>query len=160
MTEYTIGRPPDYKPEFCQMLIDHMAEGLSYETFAAVIKTSRKTLYNWENATYTENTAPSPDLVGAPMYPEWSAAKEEGITRCQQFWEMAGRNMMLGLKTEQKDKDGNIKSIDYTKGNATVWIFNMKNRFNWKDKVDHTTDDKPINEIVTIELPANGREPK
>lgn len=44
-----LGRPSLYKEEYCQMLIDHMKEGLSFESFAAVIDTHRDTLYEWAN---------------------------------------------------------------------------------------------------------------
>lgn len=45
---------------------------------------------------------------------------------CAVWWERRGRDMATG-------KDGN----------ATVWIFNMKNRFGWRDKqeVDHRSGD-------------------
>ena len=38
---------------------------------------------------------------------------------CQVWWERTGRKMTMGAD-----------------GNATVWIFNMKNRFGWKDKTE------------------------
>lgn len=38
---------------------------------------------------------------------------------CEHWWEERGREMAMGLD-----------------GNATVWIFNMKNRFGWKDKTE------------------------
>ena len=28
-----VGRPTKYKPEYCEMLIEHMSEGLSFESF-------------------------------------------------------------------------------------------------------------------------------
>ena len=46
-TPKKMGRPTKYKPEYCQMLIEHMAEGYPFETFAALIGTHRATLYNW-----------------------------------------------------------------------------------------------------------------
>jgi len=39
---------------------------------------------------------------------------------CEHWWEERGREMALG-----------------SDGNATVWIFNMKNRFGWKDKTEN-----------------------
>jgi len=42
-----VMRPTLYKEEYCQMLIDHMAKGLLFESFAAVINVNRDTLYNW-----------------------------------------------------------------------------------------------------------------
>jgi hypothetical protein len=48
---------------------------------------------------------------------------------CEVWWERRGREMATG-----------------SDGNATVWIFNMKNRFGWKDKqdIDHTTNGKDM----------------
>jgi len=143
------GRPTLYKPEYCEQLITHMAEGLSYESFAGIVGASEKTLYNWENAK---------NETGELTHPEWLEAKERAFALCRVFWERAGRNMMLGIKTVQKDAKGVETELDFSKGNATVWIFNMKNRFNWRDKVDHTSDNKPMRESVVIQLPSNGRE--
>lgn len=46
---------------------------------------------------------------------------------CQVWWERQGRKMSAGE----------------SEGNATTWIFNMKNRFGWKDKteMDHKSSD-------------------
>lgn len=45
--------------------------------------------------------------------------------------------------------------IDGTKGkinnfNASSWKYNMANRFGWRDKQDHTSDNKPIPFIVKL----------
>lgn len=53
-------------------------------------------------------------------YPEFSYAVNEAFNKCRVFWEAAAIN---GLFTEKG------KSI-----NSTVWIFNMKNRFGWRDQ--------------------------
>lgn len=149
MSENEAGRPTEYKQEYCEQLIAHLAEGLSYESFAGVIGVARSTLFNWEKLKNDDDSL---------RYPEWLEAKEIGFAKCQLFWERLGRNMTLGLKGEQTDPNtGKKTEVDYTKGNSTTWIFNMKNRFNWKDKVDHTTDDKPMQEKVFM-IPSNGRE--
>jgi len=96
------GRPTKYKQEYCQLLLDHMEQGLSYETFCAVIGVSKQTLYDWEKAN-----------------PEFLDAKREAFAKCLLFYEKAGHAGMLGK---------------ITGFNATTWIFNMKNRFNWRDK--------------------------
>ena len=44
---YVFGRPTKYKEEYCDMLIDHMAEGLSFESFGKVVFAGRTTLYRW-----------------------------------------------------------------------------------------------------------------
>jgi len=107
-TPYT-GRRPKFKEEYCDMLIDHMASGLSYETFAAIIRTHRSTLYNWEK-----------------QYPQFLDAKKLGKEAAQVFWEKIGLAQAVGDKT-------------YGKGNCASWIFNMKNRFNWTDKQELAT---------------------
>lgn len=75
-----VGAPTLYKPEFCQMLIDHMAKGLSYETFGAVIDCGKSTLYRWETD-----------------HPEFWDAKEKGLAKSQQFMELHG---LAGMKNE------------------------------------------------------------
>lgn len=51
---------------------------------------------------------------------EFSIAVKKAKDKCQIWWERHGRKMAKG------ESDGN----------ATVWIFNMKNRFGWKDKTE------------------------
>ena len=52
--------------------------------------------------------------------PEFSRTVKKCKAACEAWWTRRGREMALG-----------------SEGNATVWIFNMKNRFDWRDKQDH-----------------------
>lgn len=52
--------------------------------------------------------------------PEFARTVKACKQLCQVWWEKTGRKMAGGQ----------------AEGNATVWIFNMKNRFNWRDKQD------------------------
>lgn len=103
------GRPTSYDPKYCQELIDFMAQGYSYEAFAGKIGVSSKTLYNWEKD-----------------HPEFLQAKSEAFDQSRLFWETAA------IKGLWNDKDGPTL-------NNTAWVFNMKNRFGWRDKqeVEH-----------------------
>lgn len=60
---------------------------------------------------------------------EFRATVKKAEELCQVWWERQGRKMAVGAD-----------------GNATVWIFNMKNRFSWHDKqqVDHTSSDSSM----------------
>jgi len=57
---------------------------------------------------------------------EFREAERVRNALCEVWWERRGRDMAMG-------KDGN----------ATVWIFNMKNRFGWRDRqdIDHQSTD-------------------
>ena len=117
-----IGRPDDYKPEYCQKLIDHMTGGLSIEAFAALIPCSKATIYNW-----------------VKIYPEFLNAKKIGEGYSRLFWEKAG-----------------IEGMYAPNFSASVWIFNLKNRFGWVDKKE-SSEDKHIH-TVKIELPGQKTE--
>lgn len=43
------GAPSKYDPKYCEMLIEHMGEGYSFDSFAGGIGVSIKTLYNWKD---------------------------------------------------------------------------------------------------------------
>jgi hypothetical protein len=74
------GRPSEYDPKYCKMLIEHMTEdGLSFESFAGVVGKSVQTLYNWEKAN-----------------PEFLDAKKKGEAGSRLFWEKMGMTGMTG----------------------------------------------------------------
>lgn len=98
------GRPSAYDPAYCERLIDHMSQGLSFETFGAKIGVSKQTLYTW-----------------VKQHPEFLDAKEAATQLCQLFWEEMGISGAIAGSAGI---------------NASVWIFNMKNRFGWRDKRD------------------------
>ena len=95
-----IGRPTKYKPEYCEMLVEHMTGGLSFEAFGAVADVSEDTLHEWKK-----------------VHKEFSESYKKGLSHSRKHWEEMGHDMVLAGQ-----------------GNTTAWIFNMKNRFNWKDK--------------------------
>lgn len=98
------GRPTLYKPEYCQMLIDHMATGKSFANFASTIDVCRDTLLEWSN-----------------VHEGFSVAKKLAFDKNLAFWEN------MGMKNMYEDKEG-------PKFNSTMWIFNMKARHRWSDK--------------------------
>lgn len=71
------GRPTKYKPEYCEMLYDHLAKGYSYETFGVTIGVTKSTLYEWEK-----------------VHKDFSDAKKVGIGANQLYWEAQGRSGM------------------------------------------------------------------
>lgn len=110
-----VGRPSDYKPEYCDMLIEHMAGGLSFEAFAGVLRKSKVTLYKW-----------------ADEHAEFMNAKQVGTEACRLFWEKLGVDYVINISESHKDGDSSShisKSL-----NAKVYDINMKNRFGWADK--------------------------
>ncbi len=65
--------------------------------------------------------------VWVDRYPEFKEAYEEGKQLSEAWWTKLGRAGATGKVNIQ----------------PTVWIFNMKNRFDWRDKVEqnHTSSD-------------------
>lgn len=76
---YVTGRPTDYRPEYCQMLIDHMSDGYSFETFAPKAKVSVKSIYNWVD-----------------QHPAFLQAKKDGKSASRLFWESLGVDAAKG----------------------------------------------------------------
>ncbi len=74
-----VGRPTIYKPEYCQLLIDHMKSGLSFECFGAAAGVSRDAVYRWAN-----------DI------PEFAEAKRQAKDEGRLFWERKGVEGLIG----------------------------------------------------------------
>ena len=67
------GRPSKYKPEYCEMLLDHCAKGLSFAAFAGLIGVNIDTISEW-----------------AKVHDEFSVAKKDGLAKSRLFWEEMG----------------------------------------------------------------------
>lgn len=73
------GRPSDYKPEYCEQVVDHMSEGASITSFAAEIDVARSTINEWMS-----------------VHPEFSEAVKRAKAKCAAWWEMRGRKLAEG----------------------------------------------------------------
>jgi hypothetical protein len=74
----------------------------------------------------------------AKKHKEFSDTKKRADAICQKWWERIGQ---AGLS-------GKIKGF-----NAAIWIFNMKNRFHWRDvhQIETTDHSKPTNKVYVTE---------
>ena len=114
------GRPPiKFEKRYCDMLIEHMRQGLSFESFAGVVVVAKQTLYTWLEK--------NPSFLDAKK-------KGEGLSRL--WWEKIGT---AGMMAQMQSKDG--KTIPLKNFNSGIWVFSMKNRFGWKDRVQLSQDD-------------------
>lgn len=104
----TVGNPIQYKPEYCDMLIEHMSNGLSFEAFAGAIGVCKKTLYNWMH-----------------NFPEFEKAREIAVSKHLLYMM---KNATDGMWNTQGEGSRNL--------NFSVWRFVMKNIHGWRDTVD------------------------
>lgn len=101
-----MGRPSKYDPDFPDRLIALMGMGLSFEACCGELGISKDTGYEY-----------------VKKYEDFAEAKAIGEAKGQYFWEKIARDCLV--MPGGKDAD---------KFNAAVYIFTMKNRFNWKEK--------------------------
>lgn len=98
------GRPSKYKEEYCEQLISHMSEGKAIESFCGGISISKPTFYSW-----------------CDKFPEFLNAKKIGEMKSFAWWELQAMTYM-----HLPHQGGSF--------NVACWIFNMRNRFGWRDK--------------------------
>lgn len=71
------------------------------------------------------------------IHPEFSDSVKEGLDLSEAFWNRLGQDGATGANRN---------------ANATFWIFNMKNRFDWSDRRDvNNTGETTINVITGID---------
>lgn len=98
MARKKAGQPTAYKPEYCDMLLEHMRGLNSFESFAAEVNVCRTTLYNW----CKEN-------------PQFLYARKKGRDIAQRGLENVGKGLMTG-----KIK-GNVAAWIFYMKNMSSW---------------------------------------
>jgi len=114
----TLGRPTKYKPEYCQMLIDHMSEGYSFESFGGIIEVAEDTLYEW-----------------AKVHEDFSDSKKIGTQKSMVWWEKIGRSGMINEIPFFNDRIWRLNMIN-------------RFRSKWSDGTKNENNDKVKTEIV------------
>ncbi len=143
-----MGRPPvdTWKDEYCDMLIQHMDKGGSFESFAGQLRCGKDRLYGW-----------------LKEHPEFQDARNIGMGKSLLYYEGMFKALYTGqlrrVKSEKPvlDRDGkpvldpNTGDVLYDRefegvnGNAASLIFTMKNMHGWRDKRDIGFLDPPSN---------------
>ena len=78
MSENKVGRPTDYRPEYCEQVILLGKEGKSHAQIACELSVSRQTLYDWQAA-----------------HPEFLDAIKEARDYAQAWFENIAQNNLL-----------------------------------------------------------------
>lgn len=73
------GQPTKYRDVYCQMIIEHLSQGLSVESFAGVVGVCFDTIYEW-----------------AKVHPEFSDAIKQGKAKKRLWWEKLGQAGIAG----------------------------------------------------------------
>lgn len=117
------GQPTKYKHEYCEMLKKHMEEGLSFESFSAVIGVHRDTLYEW-----------------GKKQPDFSDAIKKGRDGLLLFYERLGRSAMAGK----------IKDFNAT---AFIWMTKNMLNWREKQNIEHSGIPENAPTIIRLNLP-------
>lgn len=116
-----------YRPEFGDIAIEMMSQGKSIAEFCATIRISPTTVRRWR------------DPNASAYKPEFAEKIELALILSEAWWTDLGRRAVLGE----------------IKCHPTFWIFNMKNRFGWKDNAYVET--KSEQEVKLSDMSENER---
>ena len=113
-----MSRPTKYDEKYCEMLIEHMAEGYSFESFGGIIEVNEDTLYEW-----------------VKVHPEFSDSKSIGTQKSMIWWEKIGRQGMINEIPFFNDRIWRLNMIN-------------RFRSKWSDGTKNENNDKVKTEIV------------
>ena len=128
------GHPTDYKPEYCDLVIEHMKKGKSVRSFAALCDVCFKTVYNWMD-----------------KFPEFLSAVERGKQYAYAWWEEQGINGLYDSSIVETASDGTVTK-SFTKINVRVFELFMHNMFDWskKETVEQKTELKVDTDSIAV----------
>lgn len=133
--EKKLAKQSRYKPEYCQKLIDFMAQGYSLKAFGPEVKVCRDTLYEWMK-----------------VHPEFKEAHELGYMSALKFFETMLISCARGVIPEQLKRHGS-KKLD-----ITAIIFALKTRFHeeYGERLKQDINTNAPSQVV-IMIPDNGK---
>lgn len=115
------GRPPKpYKPEYDELLIDHLSQGYSFESFGGVVMVGKTQLYEW-----------------VKNHESFSNAKNIG-TSASLLWHEKTLNSMAN--TPMKDK--NVTALVWGMKNRFGWR-DKKETLNENTNIEIIVDQRP-----------------
>lgn len=94
------GRPTKYKPEYCDLVVKHLEEGLSIESFAGVIDVDTAQIYRWKE-----------------KYPEFRSSINRGVAKSLLWWDRQGQKGLWGTR----DKQFNHRTWEFNMRNKFGW---------------------------------------
>nr|QIO34338.1 hypothetical protein HAP40_22340 [Bradyrhizobium sp. 1(2017)] len=103
--DQTFGRPSEYRPEYCQLVIEKMREGISLGAFAGVIGVSRDTVYRWVREHTDFSDAVSRARAGQQL------AWELKLLRSRKGAETSAS--IFALKNIAPDQWRDVRSVDH-----------------------------------------------
>jgi len=112
------GRPTDYKEEYCELVIQHMAKGFSFESFAGKVGVSKQTLYDW-----------------AERFPAFLDSKNAAFEQSRLFWERVGIELATGQNTDANPT-------------AWIFNMKNRFREDWNDKQTIQHEGNPAAPVV------------
>lgn len=113
-----MSRPTKYDEKYCEMLIEHMAEGYSFESFGGIIEVNEDTLYEW-----------------VKVHSKFSDSKSIGTQKSMVWWEKIGRQGMINEIPFFNDRIWRLNMIN-------------RFRSKWSDGTKNENNDKVKTEIV------------
>lgn len=107
-----VGRPSDYKPEYCDLVIEHMKKGKSIRSFCALVQAVPHTVYKWMDD-----------------FPEFMHAVKIGKSEAFRWWEDQGISGLYNTSFTAPDGTKGSNSI-----NSRIYELFMNNMFDWSMK--------------------------
>lgn len=124
-----LGRPSDYRPEFCQQVRKLVSKGATPTQVADFFDVSTRTIYRWRNE-----------------YEEFRQAFDATREEADQIVVSALFQRATGYEVDAVkifcDKDGNVTEVPYREivppdvNAAKFWLTNRSPE-QWRDKTDH-----------------------
>jgi len=115
-----VGRPTKYKPEYCELVIEHMKKGKSLRSFCARVDVIPANVYSW-----------------IEKFPDFRNAVELGRQKAFDWWEEQGINGLYNTAFTNPDGTKGSQSI-----NSRIYELFMNNMFDWSMKREIKQDVK------------------